>query len=138
VPRDPLWFPPVVRHARVSAAKRELAREYRRSPTPSERAAWQLLRNRRCHGLKFRRQQPIRGYIVDFYCAEVRLAVEIDGPVHDEDARAWYDFVRELRLADQGVFVIHLAPQDVPRLPEIIGRWLAAVRLCLDEAEAGS
>jgi very-short-patch-repair endonuclease len=96
------------------------------------------LRNRRCHGLKFRRQQPIRGYIVDFYCAEQRLAVEIDGPIHDEEDRAWYDFVRDVRLADHGVLVIHIAPQDVPRLPEIIGRWLRAVHLCLDEAEVDS
>ena len=54
----------------------------RKLPTTAEAKAWELLRNCRCLGLKFRRQQVIRGLIVDFYCAEKRLAVELDGDIH--------------------------------------------------------
>src|SRR4030095_2515787 len=73
---------PIIRHARVSTTKRELARRLRREATASERAAWQLLRDRRCHELKFLRQQPIGGYIVDFYCAEPGPAPANSRPPH--------------------------------------------------------
>jgi adenine-specific DNA-methyltransferase len=60
----------------------EVARESRKEPTPGEALLWQALRNRRLDGRKFRRQQPIGPFVVDFYCAEERLVVEVDGPVH--------------------------------------------------------
>ena len=59
-----------------------IARRMRRIPTTSEDILWQALRNRRLQGLKFLRQHPIGASIVDFYCHEKRLAIEIDGPVH--------------------------------------------------------
>src|SRR5215467_6039938 len=90
--------PPIIRGATVSADKRALARKFRREPTSSEQRAWELLRDRRCLGLKFRRQQVIRGYIVDFYCAELRLALEIDGPIHDRADRAEADVLRMLHV----------------------------------------
>jgi very-short-patch-repair endonuclease len=90
--------PPLIRGATVSAEKRALARKFRREPTSSEQLAWELLRNRKCLGLKFRRQQVIRGYIVDFYCAELRLALEIDGPIHQHAGRAEADVLRMLRV----------------------------------------
>lgn len=103
----------ITKGARVTPDKRELARALRKSATPSEKRVWELLRNRRCHGLKFRRQQVIRGFVVDFYCAALRLAVEIDGGVHDEpDQRAW-DLERTLLLAGSGVAVLRFA-DDTP------------------------
>jgi len=74
---------------------------------------WELLRDRRCHGLKFRRQQVVRGFVVDFYCAAHRLAVEIDGGVHDEpDQRAW-DAERTVLLSRSGITVLRFA-DDTP------------------------
>ena len=90
--------PSILRGATVSADKRELARKFRREATSSEQLAWELLRNRRCLGLKFRRQQVIRGYVVDFYCAELRLALEIDGPIHQRRDRAEADLLRMLHV----------------------------------------
>jgi very-short-patch-repair endonuclease len=120
-------LPPITRRARVSPAKRELARRLRRAATPSERAAWQVLRNRGCHGLKFRRQQPLRGYIVDFYCAELRLALEIDGPVHwQSEKRFAYDLERVEALENHGVRVLRIRPQDVPDLGEILAAFMRA------------
>jgi very-short-patch-repair endonuclease len=54
----------------------------RKSPTPEENLMWEHLRNRRLGGYKFRRQHPIDRFIVDFYCVEAGLAIEIDGDVH--------------------------------------------------------
>ena len=76
---------------RKPSLKVALAKAQRQEPTAAEAAAWALLRNRRCLGLKFRRQHVIRGFIVDFYCVELRLAIEVDGTVHRDRMRAEYD-----------------------------------------------
>jgi very-short-patch-repair endonuclease len=61
----------------------EIAREFRKNPTPSEAILWQALRNRQLEGRKFRRQQPIGNFVVDFFCASESLIVEIDGEIHE-------------------------------------------------------
>ena len=58
------------------------ARQLRRDLTPAEKILWPVLRNRAFGGLKFRRQQEIGPYIVDFFCAAVRVVVELDGESH--------------------------------------------------------
>jgi very-short-patch-repair endonuclease len=58
------------------------SRELRRRMTPTEKRLWYHLRGRRFAGWKFRRQTPIAGYIVDFYCARARLVIELDGESH--------------------------------------------------------
>jgi very-short-patch-repair endonuclease len=55
----------------------------RHEPTPEENTLWQQLRNQRLGGYKFRRQHALERFIVDFYCAEARLVIEVDGPVGD-------------------------------------------------------
>ena len=61
------------------------ARELRRNQTDAESLLWFMLCNRRMAGVKFKRQRPIGPYIVDFYCAEKKLAIELDGGGHAED-----------------------------------------------------
>ncbi|MGA8221784.1 MAG: DUF559 domain-containing protein, partial [Candidatus Acidiferrales bacterium] len=58
------------------------ARNMRQTQTDAERKLWSILRDRRLGGFKFRRQHPVDRYILDFYCAERRLAVEADGGQH--------------------------------------------------------
>jgi len=65
---------------------RQRARELRKNQTPAEQMLWRQLRNRRLCGLKFRRQHPIGSYIVDFYCAQHKLVVELDGGIHQQQA----------------------------------------------------
>ncbi len=57
----------------------EYARDMRRGPTGPEAALWRRLRRRQMLGLRFRRQQPVGPYIVDFYCAEIKMVIELDG-----------------------------------------------------------
>ena len=66
----------------------EAAREFRKNPTPSEDILWQALRGKKLKGIKFRRQQPIGPYVVDFYAAPIRLIVELDGEVHEQQKGA--------------------------------------------------
>jgi adenine-specific DNA methylase/very-short-patch-repair endonuclease len=101
----------VVRGQRVDPKKLELARKFRKEPTEAEARAWELLRNRKIHGLKFRRQQIIEGLVVDFYCAEKRLAIELDGGIHDSQQE--YDAARTEVLEGMGINVIRIRNEDV-------------------------
>ena len=74
---------------------------------------WQALRRKGLTGLRFRRQHPIGPYILDFYCDELRLAVEIDGQSHDHPDQIVHDQRRTGWLNRQGVQVIRLAARDV-------------------------
>lgn len=96
---------------RVSPKTRKHARELRRAMTPIEAILWQRLRSRRLAGLKFRRQHPIGPFITDFYCAERKLVIEIDGDSHAEKAR--YDASRTAWLEEQGIRVIRFNNRDV-------------------------
>jgi very-short-patch-repair endonuclease len=62
----------------------QAARIFRKNPTPSEAILWQALRGKKLDGLKFRRQQPIGPFVVDFYSPPIRLVIEIDGAVHEQ------------------------------------------------------
>jgi len=89
------------------------ARELRRKLTLPEGLMWISLRGRKLAGLRFRRQHPIGPYILDFYCEEARLAVEIDGESHSQPDRMRHDARRMEWLATQGVRVIRLPAKDV-------------------------
>jgi very-short-patch-repair endonuclease len=67
------------------AALKVLGRQMRRAPTPAEDALWQRIRGRQL-GMKFRRQHAIDRFIVDFYCLETALVVEVDGKIHEYTA----------------------------------------------------
>jgi very-short-patch-repair endonuclease len=78
----------------VSDIKHTLAKQLRSTMTDAERVLWRQLRAHRLYGAKFRRQQPVGPYIVDFFCAEKKLVIEIDGGQHlnsetDEQRDAW-------------------------------------------------
>lgn len=84
-----------------------LSRAMRRHPTQAEARLWSALRSRQFGGWKFRRQHVIVGYVVDFYCAELRLVVEVDGSVHDQ-LRA-DDEAREADLRHAGAEVVRFS-----------------------------
>lgn len=84
------------------------ARANRQEPTPAENLIWQkVLRNRQLCGHKFLRQKPIGPYVVDFYCAELQLVVEIDGDSHAEQQD--YDAQRTTFLESHGLRVLRYA-----------------------------
>ncbi|MDP1777098.1 MAG: endonuclease domain-containing protein [Brevundimonas sp.] len=85
----------------------------RRRLTLPEVLMWGALRRRGLAGLRFRRQHPIGPYILDFYCDEHRLAVEIDGQSHDHPDRIAHDKRRTGWLNRQGIEVLRLAARDV-------------------------
>jgi very-short-patch-repair endonuclease len=96
---------------RASAPVQPRAKELRQSMTSAERILWERLRDRRLAGIKFRRQHPIGSFIVDFYCAEARLVIEVDGGIHHEQTEA--DIFRSQELEAQGYRVIRFTNQRV-------------------------
>ena len=91
------------------------ARELRREMTLPEVVLWQALRKSRLAALRFRRQHPFGPYILDFYCAATRLAVEVDGVAHDAGARVLHDEQRSAWLAQRGINVLRFPAADVLR-----------------------
>jgi very-short-patch-repair endonuclease len=89
------------------------ARELRKKETGSEQILWSWLRNNQLNGAKFRRQQPIGIYVVDFVCFDKRLIIEIDGGQHNEDQIIARDELRTVWLEDQGFRVIRFWNNDV-------------------------
>ena len=88
------------------------ARELRHPQTPAETTLWQHLRNRTI-GYKFRRQHPIDRFIIDFYCAEAKLCIEIDGSSHLDAKQEEYDKARTELLEGLGYKVIRFTNNDV-------------------------
>ena len=92
-------------------------RELRHTQTEAEKAAWHLLRDRRL-ALKFRRQYPIENYVVDFYCCEMPLAVELDGGVHSHPSQMKKDAAKDDYLRKIGVRMLRLPNGLVTEDPE--------------------
>ncbi len=99
---------------------RDFRRALRHASTPAEHRLWSIVRNGRLDGLKIRRQHSIGPYVVDFYCELASLAIELDGSVHDDPARAAYDTERERWLTRQGVRVLRFANRDVMEQPDMV------------------
>ena len=91
----------------------QYGRELRQDSTDAEKLLWAELRNRRLKGLKFRRQHPLDKFIVDFYCNEKKLVVELDGAVHDEKINKDYAEARTALLAGLNVFVLRFRNEEV-------------------------
>ena len=106
------WQVPLAQRQKM----KEVARQFRKEPTLSEAILWQALRNRKLEGRKFRRQQPIGCFIVDFFCAAERLIVEIDGPIHE--SQKILDRQRQELLESLGLrfvrFSSHLVETNLP------------------------
>lgn len=89
----------------------EIARTFRKEPTASEATLWRALRGRRLAGRKFRRQQPIGPFVVDFFCAEERLIIEVDGSIHDTQQEA--DAQRQSLIESLGLRFVRLSAVTV-------------------------
>jgi very-short-patch-repair endonuclease len=92
----------------------EKKRRYlRKNMTKAEIFLWSKLKGKQLNGLKFRRQCGINNYVVDFYCPELKLAIEIDGGVHYYDSRAIFDKQRQRDIEDLGIKVLRYTNNDV-------------------------
>jgi very-short-patch-repair endonuclease len=89
------------------------AKRLRKNSTDAERALWRVLRSRQLGGHKFRRQQPLGPFIVDFVCLDARMVVEIDGGQHNEEEDIAYDQRRSQWLEKAGFRVMRFWNHEV-------------------------
>lgn len=98
-----IWYDPKLK---------ELARKLRKESTLSEILLWKEIKGRKL-GIEFHRQVPVDRFIVDFFCHELSLAIEIDGITHCDDLALQKDDARQARLESLGIYIIRFADRDV-------------------------
>jgi very-short-patch-repair endonuclease len=89
------------------------ARELRRPMTPQEAKLWSRLRGKQLYGIKFRRQHPIFRFVLDFFCYQHQLVIEIDGGHHADPDQQNYDEARTEWLEEHGMRVIRFTNRDI-------------------------
>lgn len=89
------------------------ARALRKVMPEAEKKLWALLRRKQLDGFRFRRQHPVPPYFLDFYCFAQKLAVELDGWQHGDDAAQAYDTRRDAYIAARGIRVLRFWNEDV-------------------------
>jgi very-short-patch-repair endonuclease len=103
----------------------QAARTMRREPTAAEEVLWGALRKNQFGGLKFRQQHPVGRFVLDFYCASCKLAVEVDGDVHDDQAER--DAERTKVVERYGYHVLRFRNEQVlQELPKVVQAIAAA------------
>ena len=103
-----MHYPTAIANAKE---QKEYRKALRNNMTPAEAMLWRALKGRGTDGMKFRRQQGIGPFILDFYCPEHRLGIELDGDSHDHKYE--YDEKRTEYLRDQGIRVLRFSNQQV-------------------------
>lgn len=88
-----------------------IARQKRKEPTEAENVLWQNLRNRQLSGFKFRRQHAVERFIVDFYCPEAGLVIEVDGPIHEYQKEE--DSIRQAFIESQELRLLRFTNEEV-------------------------
>ena len=107
----------------ASAGTLRAAGILRRNMTKAELVLWDKLKNKNVFKSKFRRQHPIDIFIVDFYCHEYKLVIEIDGEIHNDEEKKEYDIGREAELEKFGITVLRFTnDQVIYKLDEVILR----------------
>jgi very-short-patch-repair endonuclease len=101
------------------------SRQLRRVATPAERALWDIVRDRKVAGLKFRRQQVLGRFIADFFCAEIKLVIELDGGVHND--RTDVDAVRRAVLEAGDLRVLRFHNEEVFDDPKSVVQRIASL-----------
>jgi very-short-patch-repair endonuclease len=94
-------------------SEKEKRRQLRKDQTYCEKIVWHYLRDRRFLGFKFRRQYSIDQFVIDFYCPVLKLAVELDGSIHDEPDQKEYDKHRQEYLESFGVTFVRITNDEL-------------------------
>ncbi len=110
-------------------AMKERRRTLRRNMTSAEIHVWTRLRKKQIDGHRFRRQFSVGSYVVDFYCPELRLAIEIDGASHDNPTAQEYDRNREEQLCQLGLTILRFRNSEVEKhMSDVLGKILETTK----------
>lgn len=95
-------------------------RSLRTNGTMEEAMMWKVLKNRQVSGVRFRRQFSVGAYILDFYCPELKLCIEIDGAGHYSNEGLRHDYVRDKYLSELGIRVLRFENRAVLKMQPVI------------------
>jgi very-short-patch-repair endonuclease len=102
--------------------------ELRNNCTFSEAKLWERLKGKQMKGYDFHRQKPLNYYIIDFYCNELKLAIEIDGEIHESEENLIKDLIRQERLQDYGISFLRFKDSEIKNnIEEVlykINKWI--------------
>jgi len=115
-----IWLMP---HATPPGNHRKFARAMRYDSTKAENLLWQQLKNRQMDGHKFRRQVPLKGYILDFVCFEAKLVIEVDGGQHSESKA---DAIRDAAFHADGFRIMRFWNDEIERALDFVCRSILA------------
>jgi len=107
-------------HKNASPFIFERAKNLRERETKSEKHLWEYLKKKKLEGFKFRRQHPISKYILDFYCHEKKLVIELDGSYHETKEQQLKDIKRTKALKEMGLKVIRFKNKEVLENTEFV------------------
>jgi leucyl-tRNA synthetase len=108
---------------------KDITRNLRKNQTPDEALLWRNLRNRNIEGVKFLRQHPIyisdiqnskKFYVADFYCAEKKLIVELDGGYHDEVEQKEKDAQRDILIKEKGIHIVRFKNEELDQMSQLL------------------
>lgn len=115
---------------------KELMKQLRTSQTSSEKKLWEILRAKRFHNFKFRRQHPFGRYIADFYCDEAKLVIELDGKIHENKKE--YDVIRDEIIQTYWVEILRIENDALQEnFEEVFEKIHSALSPCRRELERG-
>lgn len=97
-----------------------LRRKLRQQPTRAEVFLWFCLRNKKLLGYKFRRQHSVGRYVLDFFCAELMLGIEVDGITHLDPAKQEQDKIRQQWIGGQGVRMVRFTDNEILADPDVV------------------
>lgn len=90
-----------------------IAREFRNNQTRAENKLWKLIRQKQILNYRFRRQYVVAGFILDFYCAKLKLGIEVDGGVHNIKENKEYDKEREEIIKQYNIAIVRITNKDI-------------------------
>lgn len=91
----------------------QIAHYLRNKETEAEKKLWECLRDKRFNGVKFRRQHPVKDYVIDFYTQKFKLGIEIDGEYHNDKVQKFYDEDRSQIITEKGIRMIRFTNDEV-------------------------
>jgi very-short-patch-repair endonuclease len=107
-------------HSNIAPKTRQTAKRLRRELTKAEAAMWDMLRDLRPYGARFRRETPIGPYIADFAWLSARIVIEVDGDSHETDAGRRHDIRRDIFMKEQGFTILRFDNAQVVDGPDYV------------------
>ena len=105
----------------------------REDQTESEELLWKYLRNKKMCGVKFKRQYSVDNFVIDFYAPTIKLAIELDGEIHNSTSQKEYDKLREEHIERTGIKFLRIKNSDLDNVTDVLNKISSLVTSLLEK-----